>query len=128
MSIRADGAAFDFGEDFRERVFDDREAESGNFFEAVPTAGDESFLIADEGGVELALVEWAVDDHRLEVVSDDVLRERRVAADVALFGRVEDFGIEQADHIAQIQIAIGELGHVLAADVAEIAFVAFGHS
>jgi len=93
----------------------------------VPAAGDESFLTADEGGVELALVERAVDDDRFEVVGDDVLRERRVAADVSLFGCVEDLRVEEADHVAEVEIAIGELGHVLAADIAEIAFVAFGH-
>ena len=42
-------------------------------------------------------------------------------------GRVQHLGVEHADDVAQVQIAIGELGHVLAAHVAEIAFVAFGH-
>ena len=59
--------------------------------------------------------------------ADDVLRERRIAADVPLGGRVQHLGIEHADDVAQVEIAIGELGDVLAADVAEIAFVAFGH-
>ena len=86
-----------------------------------------AFALADEGRIELPLVERAFDDDRLEVVGDDVLRERRVAADVALAGRVQHFGIEHADDVAQVEIAIGELGHILAAHVAEIAFVAFGH-
>ena len=50
-----------------------------------------------------------------------------IAADVSLGRRVQHFGVEHADDVAQVQIAIGELGHILAADVAEIAFVAFGH-
>jgi hypothetical protein len=40
---------------------------------------------------------------------------------------VEHFGIELTDHVAKVEIAISELGHVLAANVAEITFVAFGH-
>jgi hypothetical protein len=113
---------------FRERVLDDREPQRRDFFEAVPAAGDEGFLIADEGGVELAFVEGPFDGDRCEVVRDDVLRERGIAADVALFGGVEHFGVEEADDVTQVEIAIGELGHVLAAYVAEVAFVAFGHS
>ena len=41
--------------------------------------------------------------------------------------RVQHLGIEHADDVAQIEIAVGELCDVAAADVAEIAFVAFGH-
>ena len=81
----------------------------------------------DVGGIELPLVERTFDEQRWEVVGDDVLRERRVAANVALRRGVEHFGVEHADDVAEVEIAIGELGHVVAADVAEIAFVAFGH-
>ena len=86
------------------------------------------FLVADERRIELALVERAVDDDggskssaTMYWASVGLQRMWRSA------GRVEHFGIEQADHVAKVEIAIGELGHVLAAHVAEIAFVAFGH-
>ena len=50
-----------------------------------------------------------------------------IAADVAFAERVQRFGIDFADHVAQIQIAIGDFAHVAAAHVAEIAFFTFGH-
>ena len=92
-----------------------------------PAAGDQRFLLLDIARIELPFVEGAFDHDRLEIVGDDELREHRVAADVALAGRVQRFGIELADHVAQIEIAIGEVFHVAAANVAEIAFFALGH-
>jgi hypothetical protein len=76
----------------------------------------------------LPLVEGAFDDDRLEIVGDDELRKHRVAADVALAGRMQRFRIELPNHVTQIEIAIGEILHVAAADIAEIAFFALGQS
>jgi hypothetical protein len=48
------------------------------------TAGDAGLLLPDELGIEAGLAEGPRDDHRLEPVGDDELRQRRVAADVPL--------------------------------------------
>jgi hypothetical protein len=126
--VGARAAVFDAGEDFGEWVLDDRDAQAEDFLESAVAAGDEGFLLADETRVERAFVEGAGDGDRwLEVVGRDVLGQRGVAADVAFLSGVEHLGIELADDVAEVEIAIGKLGHVLAADVAEIAFVAFGH-
>ncbi len=126
-SVWPNRAAFDARDHFRQRVFDDRDAKRGDFLEAFPAAGQQAFAFSDERWVELPLVERAFDDDRLEVIGDDVLGKRWIAADVALAGRVEHLGVEHADDVAQVQIAIGDFGHVLAANIAEITFFAFGH-
>ena len=64
---------------------------------------------------------------RRKRVVDDELRQHRIAADVPLARRVQHLRVELPDHVAQIQIAIDQVGHVAAADVAQIAFVALGH-
>ncbi len=101
--------------------------EAGDFLEPLPAASESRSRSDTYADVELPFVERAFDDDRLEVVGDDVLGERRIAADVPLGRRVQHLGVEHADDVAQVEIAIGELGHILAAHVAQITFVAFGH-
>ena len=124
---RADAAGFDLGEHFGQRVLDDGDAEGDNFSETSPATSDQAFALGDVGWIELPLVKWTFDADRFEFVGHDVLSERWVAADVSLAGGVEHLGIEHADDVAKVQIAIGELGYILAADNAEIAFFALGH-
>ncbi len=101
---------------------------AGDLVEALPASGEELFLLVDIRGVERPFVEGAFDKDGLEIFGDDVLRERGVAEDVAFGGGVQDFGVEQSDDVAQVEIAVGERCDVFAADFAEVAFVAFGHS
>ena len=60
-------------------------------------------------------------------VVDDELAEGRVAADVAFCSCVQRLWVDHTDDIAEIQIAVGDRGDVLAAVFAEISFIAFGH-
>ena len=122
-----DAASLNLGNNFWKRVFDDRNTQCGYFLEPFPTAREKSLALADVTGIESALVERTFHDNGREVIGHDVLSERRIAADVALGRRVEHFGVENADDKSQVEIAIGKVGHVLAAHVAQITFVAFGH-
>jgi hypothetical protein len=42
-------------------------------------------------------------------------------------GGVQHLGIKHADNVPQVEIALGQFGHVLTADFAQVAFIAFGH-
>jgi hypothetical protein len=46
---------------------------------------------------------------------------------VALRRGVEHLRVERPDNVAEIKVTVGQLGNVLAADFAEITFVALGH-
>ena len=74
---------------------------------------------------------WCVisfDDDRLaELGIDDELRDRRITANVALGRCVKHLRIEFADNVAQVEIAVDDLGDVEPAHFAEISLVAFGH-
>ena len=89
--------------------------------------GNEHLLIADIGRIELPLVEMPLDFNRRKVGMHDVLREHGIAANVPLAGRVQCLRIERPDHVAQIEIAVGEPCDITAANVAEISLIAFGH-
>jgi hypothetical protein len=127
LSARSDAATLDSGEDFRQRIFDNGKSKGSDFLQTVPAASDERFLVVDKGRIEPALVKRSFDNHRREVVGDDVLSERRIATDVPFFGCVKHLGIQQADHVTQVKIAVRKLGHILATHVAQITFVALGH-
>jgi len=118
---------FDACDDFWQRVADDGRITVGQFLQSLPASREESFLLANVGPVECAFVEWAFDDHRLKIVGDDVLGERSVAADVTLGAGMQNFGVEHADDVSQVEIAVGQIGDIMAADFAEITFVAFRH-
>src|SRR6185503_2599775 len=111
----------------RQRIVDDRQVEVRELLQAPIAAGHQRLALANIRRIELPLIEWALDDHRLEVVAHDELGERWVAAKVPLARCVQRFRIEQAHYIAQIKVAVSELLDVTAAYVAEIAFFALGH-
>ena len=95
--------------------------------QATPAAGDKPFLLADMRHVELPLVERPFNRHRIEIRIDNELGQRWIAADVALAGGVKRLGIDLANDIAQVEIAIPDVFDIAAADVAQIAFFAAGH-
>jgi hypothetical protein len=97
------------------------------FFEATPAAGEEAFLLLYIGRVEKALVEASSDEDGLKVGIDDELSEGGVAADVAFASGVERFGIDLADDVAEVEIALPDVLDICAAKVAEIALFAAGH-
>src|SRR5262249_36003307 len=111
----------DCGPHFRQRVVDDRQIQAGDFLEPPPAACDERLSLAHVRWIEPAFVEFAFDFDWRKVVVDDELREHWITADVPLTERVERFGIDLADHIAQIELAVGDFRDISAADFAEIA-------
>ena len=71
--------------------------------------------------------EEALAAHRLEVRIDHVLRQRRVAAHVPLPPQVQLLRRHLAQHVAQVQVRLRDLAHVLAAHLAEVALFAARH-
>src|SRR4051794_17436607 len=102
------------GADFGQGVVDDGQVESSQLSQTAIAARNEGFSLANVVGVEQSLVEMAFDDHRLELIVDNELRQHRVAADVPLARRVQRLRIDQAGHKSQIQIAIDQLFDVTA--------------
>jgi len=96
-------------------------------FESAPAACDEPLLFANMGRVELPLVERTFDDHGLKIQIDNELSERWITADVAFSRGMERLGIDLANDIAQVQIAIPDILDVTAANFTEIAFFATSH-
>ena len=116
------------GPELGQGVIQKRDAfEMGELLETTPAAGNETFLVADVCRIELAFVKGAFNDDRLEVVFDDELGEGGIAADVPLAGRVERFGIDLADDVAQVEIAVPDVLDVAATDVAQVTFFAASH-
>lgn len=122
-----DCPGFDLRHHFRKRILNYRRVASFQVQQPAPTAGHQRFLIVDEIGIETPFIEWPFDDDGNESLIDNVLRERRIAANVTVLGRVQYFRIEQANHVSQVKIAVGKLGNVFAAHFAQITFVALGH-
>ncbi len=54
----------------------------------------------------------------------EVVVERGVAGDVPFVRGVQRFGIDHAQDIAQVEVALPDVFHIFAADFAEIAFFA----
>src|SRR5664279_3383649 len=115
------------GPDFWQWIIDNRGFLTCHFVQPTPTAGDQRLALANVRRIEHSLVERAFDHDRRKIVVHNKLRESRIAADVSLWRRVERLGINHADHVAQIEIALGDLRHVGAADVAHVSFITFGH-
>src|SRR5687767_3471005 len=104
--------------DLCQRVVEQRNAfQVLQLLQPLPAASDEAFLLADEGGIELALVEIATGGDRLKIGVGDELSERGIAADVALASRMKRLGIDLADHVAEIEIALPDVLDIAAADV-----------
>src|SRR5262249_48148040 len=57
----------------------------------------------------------------------DKLCLHRIAADVPLGTREQTARLDQTENVAQVQIAIDDLGDFLATDIAEITAFAAGH-
>jgi hypothetical protein len=93
----------------------------------LPGAGHALFLFAHERMVEVLLAERAFAAHRLEARRDDELRRRRVAADVPFPCGHELIRRHLAEDVAQIEVGVGHFLDLLAANVAEIALLAFRH-
>lgn len=125
--LSAGAAPFDLFHDLGQRVLDDGYVLCGKFLKPMPATREKDFLLADVLGIKRAFIERAFQSFRFKIIGHDVLRQRRVAADVALGRGVEHFGIKLADNVAEIEVALGQRGDVFAANFAEITFVAFGH-
>ena len=93
----------------------------------MPTTGYELFSLFHEGDIEFPFVKEPITANELKLVVDDELAECWVAADMAFPRRMECLGIDHTDHVAQIQIAVCNGGHVLAAHFTNVSLVAFGH-
>lgn len=100
---------------------------SFDFSQPSPAAADKFFPLAYEFLVESPFIEVPFHDDRREVGIDDELRHRGVAANVSLASRVQRLWIEHADHIAEVEIAVGDRFHITAADVTKVAFFTTRH-
>ena len=47
---------------------------------------------------------------------------------MSLGSRMQNLWIEYADNVSEVQIAIRQLGHILAAYIAQITFITLSHS
>ena len=92
---------------------------------AVQMLLDNNLRVVDQDMVRANLKK---DQQMLKSVGDNELCQSWIAAQVAVGSRVKHFRFNPAEHIAQVEIAVDHLGHVAAADGAEIPLIAFGHS
>src|SRR5438128_165650 len=96
------------------------------FFQPPPAAGDEALLLTDVSRIELAFIKRTFDGDGLKFRIDDKLGQRRIAADVALARRMQRFGIDLANDVAEVEIAVPDVLDVAAADIAEVTFFTLG--
>ena len=83
--------------------------------QAVPTASGQVFSSRNVFGIELPFVERTFHDDRLKRRIDDELGQHRIAAKMP-FGSLEQaIWLDLANHIAEIEVAVGEVFDVLAA-------------
>ncbi len=92
-----------------------------------PTPRNQLFPSADVVLVEVVLREWSVDNNRFEPFGDNELRLHGVAADMSLGRRQQCAGVDLADDVPQVQIAVGNLFDFVAADFTEITLLAACH-
>src|SRR5207302_9610026 len=92
----------------RQRILHQRDSESRDFLQATPAARDARLLLGDPGGVERFLGKRALAVYRLESRIDDVLRQRRVAADVALRRDGQPSRVDLAEDVTQVEVGLGD--------------------
>jgi hypothetical protein len=112
---------------FGQGILRDRQFQPLKLLEPQEPSRNPRLLALDEGGVELRLRKRAVDMDRLETLDNDELCQCRITPNVPLRKNVEPFGVNLPQDIAEVKVGIGELGHVTAADIAQVSLLADGH-
>ncbi len=84
-------------------------------------------LLGDESRVQLVLRERALHGDSLEFGVVDELAQRRVAAQVTFGALMKGFGINLAEQVAEVKVAIGDIFHLETADLAQVTLLAMGH-
>src|SRR5204863_742541 len=85
------------------------------------------FFFRHPPGVKRFLGERAVAGHRLEGRIDDVLRQRRVAADVALSRDGQPSRAHFAEDVTQVEVGFGDALELRGAHLAQVALLALRH-
>jgi NAD(P)-dependent dehydrogenase (short-subunit alcohol dehydrogenase family) len=111
-----------------ERIFGDRQARFRQRLQSPPAARYAGFLGCDVAGVQGSLIERALTVNCRKAPVHDVLRQRRIAADVALGPEVQGFERNFAEHKAQVKVGIDDGFDIATADGAAVAFVAACHA
>ena len=98
-----------------------------NFLKSPKTASHETFSFSNVVWIEVGFGKFAFHRDRLEIVGNDELGQYRVASNVAFGCDVKEFRIQHPDDVTQVKIRDEDILDVLAADRADITFVALRH-
>jgi hypothetical protein len=102
--------------------------EGVDFLEALEASRDERFHAGTLRRVELCLAEWAFHRDGRKAVVEDELGEEGVAFQVAFGGGEKIPHGDLADDETQVEIALGDVLDLVAADFAEIPLITLGHA
>ena len=110
-----------------EGIVTDGKAQAMHFPQATPAARHQVRLLSYVIAIELRFAKRPGEFHGFKLGVVDELGEKGIAANVALRRGEQRFAINLPNDIAQIEITLGDTRHILAADFAEVSFVAFRH-
>jgi len=112
---------------FGQRILGDRDSQSSDLLQPMPTASYLFLLLMHSRRILQALVERAFHDDGRKPLVDDKLRLHRIAAEVSFASVKQLAQFDQPEDVSQVQIAVGDLGDLFATDFAEVALIAEGH-
>ena len=108
-------------------IFIQRNAHRRNGLQPPPAASDAAFFLGDEFRVKEPLIERAIANQRLEIRVNDILRQGRVAANMAFGDLMERKDGNFTQDVTKVEVRFGDRLDILAAHFAQIPLIAPGH-